>query len=250
MARIFYYDIGTADAEVKAGTTGGGTTFTPNDAAITNETLINDQSISGAVTGWGANDAIRFDMGESKSGTIIAFYFTSGEGTNINVHASSSATAMGAADKVITAGFVEGWNVVSLGATFSGRYWFVVADGSFDNCTEIFIGDSYTFANRFDLNNSQTKVHGIDVDRSYGNVKGSNKRFDELKAWAWNWRNIIESDKTNLETFENAIDIIRLKFIYFDETTLWWVSKNNVFDFVEQAYQIYNLNINLVQEIE
>ena len=254
MAKIFYYDVGTADADVSSGTTGGTTTYTDTGTAVTNHNLANDQSIGAAMTAFGQNDAIRFDFGSSVSGSIVAVYFGTAEATNVDIYAGSSGTNMIISQAKLvahTTDFVVGWNIIDLGSSKSGRYWFFVANSSsIEDLREIFIGDSWTFSNRYDLGNSKSKAHGIDISRSYGNVKGTNKRFDELETWNWTWPNIAEADKTNLETFENNIDIVRLKFVYYDETTYWWVSKTNAFNFTELAYQYYSTSCNLIEEIE
>ena len=122
-----------------------------------------------------------------------------------------------------------------------------------DNCTEIFVGKSYTFASRYDLGYSTSVISGIDTTRSYGNVKGTNKRFDELDTWSWTWGTVATADKTNLQTFENAIDITRLKFIYSEDATtgpFHWVSKTNAFVFTEVAFGYYRVSINMEEEIE
>ena len=242
MAKLFYYDLGTADAPIVDGTFAAATWTISN--SIVNETLINDQSI-GAGASVVANEGVSFDMGASISPIIAAIYLLSGSGT-ITIYRSASGSN-GAKTSVASLACSAGWNFIVL--TGNNQWWFAKFGGTM-SVGEIFIGGTWTFSNRFDRGNAQSKVHGIDVDRSYGNVKGSNKRFDELKSWNWTWTNISESDKTNLETFENAIDVVRLKFIYFDESIYWWVSKTNAFVFTETAYQYYTTSINLVEEIE
>ena len=249
MSKIFYYDKGTADATVSSGTTSG-TTYTDNDA-ITNDTLANDQSIGAACTSFGDNDALRFDFSSSIDAEYVAVYFNAGETDNIDIYSGDSATAMGT--KIVshtTTIVADIWTIIDLGGTESGRYWFIVADGALVGLCEVMVCSKYTFASHYDLGDSESKIHGIDTERSYGNVKSSNKRHDKLKTWNWTWPVVSSADKTNLETFENAIDIVRLKFIFDDETTKWWVSKNNIFQFTSIAKGYYSVSCGLQEEIE
>ncbi len=242
MAKLFYYDLGTADAPIVDGTFSGSTWTISN--SIVNETLINDQSI-GAGASVVANEGVSFNIGASISPNIAAIYLLSGSGT-ITVYRGSSG-ANGAKTSVANLACSAGWNFITL--TGSNQWWFAKFGGTM-SVGEIFIGDTWTFSNRFDRGIAFSVIDGIDTDRSYGNVKGTNKRFDELETWNWNWSNISETDKANLKTFESSIDVVRLKFIYFDESTYWWVSKTNRFVFTELAAQFYSTSINLVQEIE
>ena len=251
MAKKFYYDLGTVDATSSNGTTGGTTTYNPTESAITNPTLANDQSIGAACTAFGDNDALRFNFGASVTARYVAVYFNATETDNIEIHCGSSATAMGAAKTTYTTTIVANvWTVIDIGSSQSGQYWFIVADGALVGLCEVMICNAYTFAANYDLGDSESKIHGIDIDRSYGNVKASNKRHDELKTWSWTWPVVSSADKTNLETFENSIDIVRLKFIFDDETTKWWVSKNNIFNFSSIATGYYSVSCELQEEVE
>lgn len=242
MAKLFYYDLGTADAPIVDGTFSTNTWTISN--SIVNETLINDQSI-GAGASVVANEGVSFNIGASISPTIAAIYLLSGSGT-ITIYRSSSG-ANGAKTLVASLACVVGWNFITL--TGSNQWWFAKFGGTM-SVGEIFIGSTWTFSNNWDLGGNESVLDGIDTERSYGNVKGTNKRFDELMTWSETWTTVKEADKTNLKTFENAIDVTRLKFIYYDESTYWWVSKTNRFVFVRAAYQYYTLAINLVEEIE
>ena len=242
MAKLFYYDLGTADAPIVDGTFSTDTWTISN--SIVNETLINDQSI-GAGASVIVNEGVSFNIGASISPNIAAIYLLSGSGT-ITIYRSSVGTN-GAKTSVASLACSAGWNFIAL--TGSNQWWFAKFGGTM-SVGEIFIGGTYTFANNWDLGGSESVIDGIDTDRSYENVKGTNKRFDELMTWNKNWSNVSEADRANLKTFENAIDVTRLKLIFYDESSYWWASKTNRFVFVDLHYQYYSLGISLVEEIE
>ena len=196
MSKIFYYDLGTVDATLTEGT--WATDTWTAGASITDENLLNDNSIGAAASAITAGDGAMFDMGAAISPTIAAIYIASGSDNLINIYASASA-ANGAKTSIAGATCSVGWNFIVISGSY--RYWFFKVSGTF-TISEIFIGGTYTFATRYDLGFSQSKIHGIDVDRSYGNVKGSNKRHDELMTWSWTWGTVSEADKANLITLK------------------------------------------------
>lgn len=250
MAKTFYWDsTGTANATVSAGTTGG-TTYTDSASSVTNEAYCNDQSVGAAISGWGDNEAIRLDFGSSVSATMVAFYFTASEGSDIEIYASDSATAMGTLDKDATAVFSVGWNIVDLGGTKSGRYWFFVSDGAIDYCTEIIVGDSFEFPVGYELGNTQGAVYGVDVTESYGGVESSNKRHGAKKTWNWTWNYLDEDAKDDLIAMREDLDFNHLKFIYYDDSDYNWVRLVGGLDFSEQAFQAYSTNISLLGQLE
>lgn len=250
MAKTFYWDsTGTVNATVSAGTTSG-TTYTDGASSVTDEAFANDQSIANAITSFDDNDAIRFDFGSSVDATMVAVYFTSAETADLEIYAADSATAMGTIDKDATDSFSAGWNIIDLGDTVSGRYWFIVADGSVDTLTEVIIGDSFTFPQGYDLGNTKGGIYGVDVTESYGGVEAANKRHGEKKTWSWTWSYLSETNKGYLDTMREDIDFDFLKFIYYDDSDYHWVRLVGGLEFSEVAFQAYNTSVSLRGQLE
>jgi len=251
MAKAFIYDsVGTPSATTVDGTTNG-VTFTPG-TAITNEEYLNDQSISSAATDFGDDDAIRLDFGASVDATKLAVYFNAVETDNVELYVGDHATTMDDDQAVIvqhTTQLEIGWTVIDLGGTISGQYWFIVADGALAGLTEIMIGDQYDFAQNPELGGTEGEIFGIDTTESYGGIEYSNKRHAGKTVWTWNWNLIGSTMKSNLETFRDAVEGTRLKFIYYDETSYHWVRMDSGLAFTEIAYLAWGTSISLREQL-
>jgi len=247
---IFYWDsTGTIDATVSAGTTSS-TTYTDGASSVTNEAYANDQSVGAVVTSFDDDDAIRFDFGSSVDATMVAVYFTSAETDNLDIYSGDSATAMGTKITSHIATFAVGWNIINLGGTESGRYWFIVADGAIANLAEIMIGDSFEFPVGYDLGNTQGAIYGVDVTESYGGVESANKRHGAKKTWNWTFSYLSESAKDDLIAMREDIDMNRLKFIFYDDSDYNWVRLVSGLDFSEVAFEAYNTSVSLLGQLE
>jgi len=250
MAKKFYWDsTKTIDATVSAGTTVG-TTYTDGAGNVTNEAYANDQSVAALVTSFDDDDAIRFDFTSSVDGDYIMVYFDAQETDNLDIYAGASATAMGTKIVSHTTTFTAGWNIINLGGTESGRYWFIVADGAIANLAEIFIGELFTFPVGYDLGNTKGAIYGVDVTESYGGIESANKRHGAKGTWNWSWSFLSETAKDNLVTMREDIDFNRLKFIYDDETTKNWVRLVGGLDMTEVVIQGYNTTVSLRGQLE
>ncbi len=253
MAKKFYWDsTKTIDATVSAGTTVT-TTYTDAPGAVTNEAYVNDQSVAALVTSFGNDDAIRFDFTSSVTARYIAVYFDAQETDNLDIYAGEHATNMiNDQAKLIsyTTTFTVGWNIIDIGASKTGRYWFIVADGAIANLAEIFIGELFTFPVGYDLRNTKGAIYGVDVTESYGGIESANKRHGAKGIWNWSWSFLSETAKDNLVTMREDIDFNRLKFIYDDETTKNWVRLVGGLDMTEVVFQGYNTTVSLRGQLE
>ena len=250
MAKSFYYPVN----ELASATLDDGTflsaAFT-NASALTNELRAVDQSIGTAVSGWTQNDGFRIDLGAAVACDFLAIYFNAIETTDLILYASdNSDNSSTTTAKTITASFVKGWNVFDFSST-NKRYWFLrqTGTGTTDNFMEFIIGNKYDFDVNFDLNNTESDISGSDVITSYGGNEFSNKRHSQKATWSWSWSNISSAMKTSLDTMKTAVEINRLKFVYYDETNYHYVRMSGL-DFTEVAFQRYSTSMSLTEQLQ
>tara|TARA_R110000744_G_scaffold110434_1_gene208311 strand:+ start:4627 stop:5376 length:750 start_codon:yes stop_codon:yes gene_type:complete len=248
MARSFIYDnIGFSESTVEDGTVSS-TTFDPAPTSVTNEERANDMSISTPFTSFAANDALRFNVGSSKTANCIALYYTSDHGHDFKVYAAASATSMGTAVLNHTASILAGWNIIDFTSS-AGQYWFLQSTtGVIDDITEVIIGSKYTFAVNPELKATTGEAFGTDIMTSYGGNEYANKRHEPKTTWDWNWSHILSTQKTALESLNASVQDWK-KFIYYDDTNYHYVRMTKPVTFTEVAPNIYNANMSLREQL-
>ena len=249
MAKYFIYDnCGFSEATTADGTVSS-TTFSAS-SSITNEERANDMSISTTFTSFGANDALRFDVGTSNASTNCdraALYFTSAHGQDMKVYSASSATAMGTALVNKTDNWVEGWNELSF-SDASGRYKFIHATtGTIDDITEVMIGKKLSLTN-VELSSTEGINYGNDMLVSHGGEEYSNQRYGEKRFWNFNLRYCSSSYKTSLQTMRDAVNGAHYKFLYYNGSAYYYVKmSDDSLRFKEVAYGVYDTSIKLTE---
>lgn len=252
MAKKFYYDsMGfydlNASGRIKAGTYSSGN-FTASDGAITNEHYIADMSIARSVTGFGDEDTIRIDFTSSKTASSILLYNTGSQETNdLYVYKSSSATSsLTEVDQLATTD--AGWDADEFSST-SERYWFLRSeDGDFTGLSEVILGVPLTFENEPDIGSSTTELFATDINKSYGGVEYGNKKHNPQSTWTLNFKNISQTFKDNLVSFEQSVTDFK-KFVYYDESSYHYVRLDGPINFIEVAYQRYSASIKLREQL-
>ena len=251
MAKYFIYDnVGFSEATVTDGTVS--TTTFSSSSSVTNEDRANDMSISTAFTSFGANDALRFDVGSSNASTNCdraALYFTSAHGQDMKVYSGSSTTAMGTALVNKTDNWVAGWNELSF-SDASGQYKFIQSTtGTIDDITEVIIGEKLSLTN-IELTGTEGKIHGNKVITSQGGVEYSNKKHDGKRFWNFDLKFVSSTYKTSLDTMRNALYGSHKKFLYYDSSAFYYVrmSENSLI-FKEIAYGVYDTSIKLTESL-
>ena len=248
----FIYDnCGFSEATTADGTVSS-TTFSAS-SSITNEERANDMSIGTTFTSFGANDALRFDVGTDNSSTNCdraAFYFTSAHGHDMKVFSAASATAMGTANVNKTDSWVKGWNELSFGSEASGRYKFIQSTtGTIDDITEVIIGKKLLLTN-VELSITEGKIHGNKVTTSQGGQTYSKKRHDGKKFWSFDLKFVNSSYKTSLETMRNSLYGSHKKFLYYDGSSFYYVRmSDDSLKFNEVAYGVYDTQIKLTEQL-
>ena len=179
MAKYFIYDnCGFSEATTADGTVSS-TTFSAS-SSLTNAERANDMSIGTTFTSFGANDALRFDVGTSNASTNCdraALYFTSAHGQDMKIFSASSATAMGTALVNKIDNWVAGWNELSF-SDASGRYKFIQSTtGTIDDITEVIIGEKLSLTN-IELTGSEGINYSNDRIVSYDGYEYSNQRHN------------------------------------------------------------------------
>jgi hypothetical protein len=243
----FYYPV----SELESATTEDGqysvNTFDPDLGSITNHDRLIDGTIGSSITGFGANEVIRVDLGSSVACDFVAVYFSGAESDDLTLYASDTTTDMSTSIESMTASFVTGWNVFTFSST-TKRYWFLRASGTISNLTEMIIGSKYTFDVNFDINNKVSEEFGTDIVTSYGGQEYANKRHEPKTTWNWNWSFVTASMKTSLESFQSVVSDHQ-KFIYYDDTNYHYVRMLKPLDFTEIAYNVYSTNVSLREQL-
>ena len=96
MAKTFYYDsVGLLESTLNDGTFAPITNPTFSDAStITNEERAVDQSISTAMTSFGINDALQFNLGSAKAIDFIGVNFTASDTDNLELWYDTAASGV------------------------------------------------------------------------------------------------------------------------------------------------------------
>ena len=247
----FIYDnCGFSEATTADGTVFG-TTFAAS-SSITNEERANDMSIGTAFTSFGANDALRFDVGTDNSSTDCdraAFYFTSAHGHDMKVFSASSDDAMGTALVNKEDNWVAGWNELSF-SDASGQYKFIQSTtGTIDDITEVIIGKKLLLTN-VDLSITEGKIHGNKVTTSQGGQTYSKKRHNGKRFWYFDLKLVDSSYKTSLETMRNSLYGSHKKFLYYDDSSYYYVRmSDDSLRFTEVAVGVYDTQIKLTEQL-
>ena len=222
------------------------------DTDVTNEHRLTDVSISTAA-GFPANfDTVRFDLSASgNSWDTIAVYANGADTDDLNFYGSDSATS---SLSFITGSnfadaFAAGWNVRD-SMSNSTRYVFMRGTGELNIFTEVIIGTTLEFPFNPNLNSKESKQFGVDVVESYGGNEYANKRHDGKRMWEISFSNLTEANKTSFESMRDAISTNFLKFLYYDDSSYYWVrALKGSFDFTEVAYQSYNMNVKMIEQL-
>lgn len=249
MAKSFIYDSsGTYDATLTDGTVTG-STFS-DSSSITNELYANDQSISNAITSFDIDDAIRFGYTTAQTIDTIALYFSASSSGRLDIYPDGgTATSLGSSAGN-DASLGSGWNIIDI-TEASNDNWFLVATvAEVTNLAEVILGKTLTFPHNPNLSGKESKVFGVDVVESYGGLEYANKRHDGKRVWEMSFSNLNATDKTNFESMRDAISTNFLKFVYYDDSTYHWVrALPGSFEFTEVAYQSYNMNVKIIEQL-
>ncbi|MFQ6610778.1 MAG: hypothetical protein ACE5D7_08280 [Fidelibacterota bacterium] len=251
MAKSFIYpNSNLLTATITDGTVSIGppNTFSSSDS-ITNEERINDLSIATEISGVGVDDGIRIDLGSSQTCNAIMVYTSAADTNNVNLYGGSGATSMNNSAEYSFTSLSAGWNI----GTFSdaaSQYWFLHHDGAIAYA-EVVLGKKYDFDLAFDLNNTIGEQYANTMNESYGGIEYVTKRHGAKTVWEWNWANISASMKTSLESVRDAVEGDYKKFIYYDETSYYWVrmSKDSL-KFTEIAFNRYSTNMKLTEQLQ
>jgi hypothetical protein len=254
MAKTIYYDsVGLTEATITAGTVSG-TTFSASSSAITNVHRINDQSISDAITSFGANDVIRIDFGVSvdisQALTHNKSSATEEDNLRFYYHLSSSTDMSNTEAFVNFSSPAPGWDLAgSVTSVKSGRYWFLKSDhDTFDGLTEMVIGKPLVFENEPDIGIATQEIFGTDLNTSLGGVEYANKRHEPKTTFQLNFSNISQTFKNNLVSFEQDVTNFK-KFVYYDDSTYHYVRLDSPIKFTEVAFQRFSASLKLREQL-
>ena len=115
--------------------------------------------------------------------------------------------------------------------------------------TEAFVAKQYSFGVNPSLGGTEGENFGIDIGKTWGGITHSNKRHDGLTEWSWFWEYLPASEKTLLETWNNAVEGSRLKFLYYDGTSYHWVRQTSKLVFTQTAFQAYTASITILEQL-
>ena len=249
MAKIFYYDSADmSDAIITAGTQSS-STFSASASAIANEHRINDQSIAEAVSGFNDEDVIRINFGSAKTVDRILYHNngTVDETDDLLIYYSSSATDIGTAwaSNGISP---PGWDI-SIASSQTAQYWYIrSSSGTFTGLTEIIMGAHLDFEVEPDIGISNSEIFGTNINTSLGGIEYAYKKHNPKSVWNINFKNISQTFKDNLSSFEQNVTNFK-KFVYYDGTNYNYVRLNKTIRFTEVAFQRYSASIELVEQL-
>ncbi len=252
MAKTFYYsDSRLYTASIADGTISG-TNFTPS-SVVTNENAINDESISLSVGTMEIDQSLRINLGSVLNPDFAAYYFKSTETADLQLMSSTSATTGLASRVIMTASFSEGWYLHESSLAVSRRYWFLrcQADANLDNLSEFMMGTKLEFEVNPDIGGKEEEQHGTDNLISYSGVEYSKKRHNPKTILTFNFSNISQTFKNNLQTMESVVGLEH-KFLYSEDGTsgtFHYVKLADSMNFTEVAYQRYSTTIKLREQL-
>jgi len=236
MAKSFIYDsVGLIDltsASLQEGKIYG-TVFSTTTGKVDNEVRTIDQSIGnsslidGTFNGETAySGSIRIDLGSSLAVNCVAVYLPADIAPDVKIHTGDSATTGFAQFGSTSSSPSAGWTVFT-DTEVTHRYIII---NIYDSVTfsdiavnEIIVGTKYDFALSPDFGDVVGKQFANDITVSYGGDEYSKKRHDGKKIWTISWHNIPSTMQVALEAVRDAVEGDYKKFIYYDETSYYWV---------------------------
>ena len=253
MAKIFYYDSvnmhALSSAAIKAGTLNGSLDFTASDSAITNEHAIKDMSITAKVSSFQDEDAIRIDFGSDKTVTHIASYnaaTTASSETLIWYHHTANDNA--GTSFAINSTSPVGWDVVNASSQ-SKRYWYVRSStGTFSSLSEVIMGVPLEFEVEPDIGGATQEIFATDLNTSFAGDEYAIQKHDPISTWSLSFKNISQTFRNNLITFEQNVTNFK-KFLYYDGSTYNYVRLSSPIRFVEIAFERYSCTIELREQL-
>ena len=252
MAKTFYYsDSRLYTASIADGTISA-TTFTPS-SVVTNENAINDENISLSVGAMEINESLRVDLGSAFNPDFAAYYFKSSETADLQLASSASATTSLSNRVVLTTTFSIGWYLHESNLEANKQYWFLRchADPNLDNISEFMLGTKLEFEVNPDIGGKEEEKHGTDNLISYSGVEYSKKRHNPKTILTFNFSNISQTFKNNLQTMESVVGLEH-KFLYSEDGTtgpFHYVKLDGPMNFTEVAHQRYSTNIKLREQL-
>jgi len=208
---------------------------------ISHESRVTDRSITTAVSNMGANDALLFDFGESKTIDFVAVYVASGTATNIQVLTSAATTGSTTSTSLITTDLTAGWNFFEFTAA-SSRYWTLRASSSFAP-TEIYFGEVLKAAT---IDIDVVKPFSSFIASSYNNTEYSNKIDTELRQWKIKIPLLTHTEKALLEVLQSDYKNIHT-FTYYDDTNYYTVRLNRPLAFNQVATNVFSTTLHLLE---
>lgn len=242
---ILYDTIDLLNAIREDGTYFPGTFNFSASASVTNEERINDQNIYQAISSFGAQDAIRFDLGSAKAADTVAVYFSAAETNDLILYASANSDSSDDNNvEDMTANFSKGWAVGTF-TEATKRYWFLrSSSGTVVNLTELLIGKRTTFDFQPDMGISYAAKHGITDNTTPGGRFRSKRRFAPKKVFTLNWTSIDSTFKTTLETMKNTTHGDMHPVLFYDDSNYWYCRMTGL-NMTEVAFNRYSTSLTL-----
>jgi hypothetical protein len=259
MAKAFYYDsVGLLEST----TTDGSGTDVDGDSkfefsassTLTNEQFAIDQNITNAITGWGINEGLSFNLGSSKAVDFLALIFNADESDNLVFEHDTASTGESSARVLtVTDNFTANTWMIKEFTEVSRQYWriFAISSGGLVGLSEIIFGKKLEFEINPDIGISEVEKFGTDVNTSIGGVEYAIKRHEPKSTFSMNFSNISQAFKNNLQSMEAQVQNYK-KFIYSEDGTsgtFHYVRLESPIQFEEVAYQRYSASFTLREQL-
>ena len=259
MSQFFIYPFNgrPVSAQVQNGTitnSAAGGAFTNTGSSVTNPMRLFDDSIATATDFPAAHRVVMIDKGGASVDQIdrIAFHSTAddAEDDGIRFFTNSVSNNSGTTPFGTIADVASGWNVLSVTAADSERYYYMAAhEGQVNTITELIIGKKLDLTN-VTLSGTEGVNYGNDTMFTRGGLEFSNQRHGKKRFFNFDLTFINETYKTSLETMRDSVDLSHHKFLYYDGNEYIYVRmSDDSLRFKEVAFGVYDTSIKLTEQL-
>lgn len=231
----------------------GGGSYTSSGSKVTNDERLVDGNLGAAANFTEQHATIRVDKGSGSVDKIdcIAYYSTAADNGGFRIYTNSASDNSSTTERATFSETTAGWNVnTSMTLGNAERYWYMSAhEEAVATVTQVIFGTKLNLTN-VDLSGTEGKIHGNKVITSQGGVEYSNKRHDGKKFWNFDLKFINSTYKTNLETMRTALYGSHDKFLYYDDSSYYYVRmSDDSLRFTEVAVGVYDTQIKLTEQL-
>ena len=217
-------------------------TMTEDSGNFTDGYRFNNGAIDFAVTGVADTERIKYLFSSSVNPTYLAIYVSSGSGSVIIKRTASKTT-------VSTTALSTGWNVIAISSTASDQWYLEFTSVSSLEINEAFFAYGFEFPYRYEPKNTHTKEYGVDLKTTQGGGEYTNKRHGPKFIKGWKNKSYSETNQSDYWDMLDAIDGIRAKVLWYDDSAYHWIRFDKIPVFTEDTYEAYSFSHGVRQQL-